>query len=77
MRAALMAASLTLFAATAPVAAQESLFLSILPPGQDGLVPASNPGGPRPHATDLGGFATAPAMPWQNRPTFQQVVQVR
>jgi len=22
----------------------------------------------------LGGVATQPAMPWQNRPTFQQVV---
>jgi hypothetical protein len=24
----------------------------------------------------LGGLALAPNMPWQNRPTFQQVVQV-
>ena len=25
----------------------------------------------------LGGLATVPSIPWQNRPTFQQVVQVR
>jgi acyl-homoserine lactone acylase PvdQ len=52
MRAALVVASLTLFVAVAPAAAEESLFLSILPPGQDGLVPAGNPGAPRPHAID-------------------------
>ena len=76
-------AAMLLIAVTAAARAAP-LFLDILPPGQDGLVPASTVTAGA-HATArrddihfaVGGALVVGPMPWQNRPTFQQVVQIR